>query len=132
MTDLEKAKSVVVDLMREHQKTIEHWENLSAERSAISYAASAEGDEKAKRRSERFVEMGHKRAAVMTTELEMKRQQIAARGRRPQRVGPQGARRSPRAHRRPRRPRQHVGRRAQLDPAREGRLIPITPEGTRR
>ncbi len=54
MTDLKKTQATVAELMRKRDKTTEHWENLSAERSAISYAALAENDEKAKRRLEQI------------------------------------------------------------------------------
>ena len=54
MTELEKTKATVAELMRKRDKTTEHWKNLTAERSAISYAALAEGNEKAKRRLEQI------------------------------------------------------------------------------
>jgi hypothetical protein len=50
MTDLEKAQATVAELMRKHDATTERWENLTAERSAISYAALAENDRDAKKR----------------------------------------------------------------------------------
>lgn len=48
--DLEKAQATVAELMRKRDKAVELWKNMTAERSAISFAAIAEGDKDAKKR----------------------------------------------------------------------------------
>ena len=46
----DEANKVLADLERKRAKAVEHWEALTAERSAISFAALAENDKDAKKR----------------------------------------------------------------------------------
>jgi chromosome segregation ATPase len=49
-TDLAKAQATVAELTRKYDAVVERWENLTSERSAISFAALAENDAQAKKR----------------------------------------------------------------------------------
>jgi hypothetical protein len=50
MTATDEANEVLAELSRKREKTVAHWEDLTAERSALAFAAHVEDDKAAKKR----------------------------------------------------------------------------------